>query len=432
MLLWILDAILRRKYDYKRLVWINVLFIISLVWFFTAMMLINYFKSQSHIVSSTRSSIPFVHWSLLINDPLSALRSILNREKILYPVYLLFTLYFIPLLGIFEFIFLVGSWIIFAVLTNYPPYYGGFYCYQHQYSGFVISQIFIALINGLKNLKLHHSSMRKVVVLILFTNLGASILLSPMGLGCLHEIPRPEITDHDILLHEVISKYIPHNASVMTQNDIGPHLCHRENAYFWPWWSTSSLPQYIPTDIEYILLDLSSIWSRGISSYTFRLISNRTYSILVAIDYILLLKYNYNGSPISMRLKHGYFLEIYDYSTRRFILRMYTSNLEYLYRIEVNRDLLIKIRTNIYVPLRGNYKFIFYPNKSISVYIDNIYVEDIACLNIDLSKGYHRLLLIYYGKPSSVSIKWLPPWSTETTVIPKKYLFPTIRNRSTS
>lgn len=363
-------------------------------------------------------------WRLLLREPLTALR-LLDKERILYPVYLLSPLFFIPLAGVMETIFLLGAWIVPAWLSNYPFHYGGYYAYQHQYGAFIIAQVFIALINGLKYLKMGSTSRRKLLMMMLLLNALNSVLLSPMGMGLLHHPKRPYISDHDKLLHHIISYYIPPDAPVLTQNDLGAHLCNREQVYCWPLRGYSrNPPRYIPRDVEYILMDLSTMGSALISHYALISLANKTYGILLAIDYVLLLKYNYSRDPIELNLERGYLLRVYRHmnESRDLLLEMPVSTLEHLGRFSVLKEVDIEVIAELYLPQSGVYRFLIEPNSTIAFYIDNLLVG--IGKKIYLKCGRHVLRLVQYGRPVGVIVYWTTPWNNYSEPIPLEYVKP--------
>jgi len=108
--------------------------------------------------------------------------------------------------------------------------------------------------------------------------------------------------DHDNNLHKILD-LIPSNASILTQNDIFPHISGRRNAYVFPFSSTFENPtDFIPTlrtyisEVEYILIDWSS--DPITSIFLFELNVTEQFGLLAEADGTLLLKRDYFGSPI--------------------------------------------------------------------------------------------------------------------------------------
>jgi len=96
---------------------------------------------------------------------------------------------------------------------------------------------------------------------------------------------------------------IPSNASILTQNDIAPHLSCRSNLYV-------SIPASLFNNItvDYILIDANSLWIRwrpdflgeviSPTEFVMKALESNEYGILASVKGILLLKKGYVGDPV--------------------------------------------------------------------------------------------------------------------------------------
>jgi hypothetical protein len=112
----------------------------------------------------------------------------------------------------------------------------------------------------------------------------------------------PHLTEHGKILQEAIT-LVPDNASILTQNNIFPHVSSRLNAYaVYTQPSSPSLKQKIyaftdniTSDVQYILVDLKS----DLSAFEYALgrALNGHYGVYFSSDRIILYKLDYTGAP---------------------------------------------------------------------------------------------------------------------------------------
>lgn len=212
-------------------------------------------------------------------------------EKMLYFLWLTVPLLFLPLHSTKEFILLVMPWIALVFLSTYTGYYA------YHYAAFVIPQIFVSSVYGLKRIsKLSNKSVMKEALIFRYsewTLIGiiiAFILISPFGIVpqakqiYIHGLP--ENTSHKEVLRQML-QLIPNNASVYTSFHIAPHLANRLELY------AHSVPDKPP---DYIVADLKSPDS-SISLGVFggtpiagmkELLGKYNYSLMASIDGILI------------------------------------------------------------------------------------------------------------------------------------------------
>ncbi len=236
---------------------------------------------------------PFHH---LLTDPSSAL-DIFRSDwgtKMLYLINLLAPLAFLPLLAP-EPLIMALPWILASFVTNTTAYYSVYF----QYTGLVIPFIFLALPKALERLKIQKPH-RMFYVLILSTIILSSYLPSVQEAPWNNKLPTTsERTD---LIHQILP-LIPADASILTQNDIFPHVSDRPNAYMY-------LPNSsdIPTT-DFILVDVDSPWydwkqpaqfgeRKPPIIQTLEGLETGSYGVYAEAKSVLLLKKGYTGDPV--------------------------------------------------------------------------------------------------------------------------------------
>lgn len=207
------------------------------------------------------------------------------------------------------------------LLTNYPPYY----MLGAQYPLHVVPLIFLGAVEGLGNRRIlvqdkpkekinqasrprgnHIGATSKTILVV---SLIFIIVLSPLS-------PVASIINHNVpLLWYATSNYdqesaeamhgmialIPHNASVLTQNILFPHISNRVNAYVVPVIDSSSVhgffENYIRQEInesDYILLDLRAydIWKDFVLN---EVSNNKSFKTYAVTHSFVLFRRNYDG-----------------------------------------------------------------------------------------------------------------------------------------
>jgi len=109
----------------------------------------------------------------------------------------------------------------------------------HQYETYIVSFVFAAAIFGLRKnylkkseLKGIRGSVKKIVVFSLIFFVATSPIGPPVNI-LFPDYTSIYIGEHEILLKETLST-VPSNASILTQDNIFPHVSHRVNAYVVP------------------------------------------------------------------------------------------------------------------------------------------------------------------------------------------------------
>ena len=210
---------------------------------------------------------------------------------------------------------LIGApWFIIAFLSDYEAYYVAL---GHQYVVFVAPFIFISAIYGVKRLgaiknylvsnkrfksvssKIIKFRYRKAMLIICLSFVVAFSYIVVLNI----HVSLPVVTRHDEAL-EVFVRLIPSNASVLTQNNLLPHVSRRLYVYAPVPDAVGSLPTNIAPD--YIFVDTTSGWyTPSLRNFVINVTSEGSYGIQYAFDNILLLKKGYMGETIDP-IRNGY------------------------------------------------------------------------------------------------------------------------------
>jgi len=234
--------------------------------------------------------------------------------KALYLFYLLAPLAFTSLLHPSM---LIGLPIL---AQNLLPIYNYMYAIGKQYPSLLIPWIFIASVYGVRWLsmvggKSVQTVRAKIVYVLAASAVIAAWAISPSPVALDRHMPR--LTQHHAVLEQAIS-LIPEDASVFTQNDIFPHLCHREHAYCVLNPVRIDFFQYcwIPVNegrlctwshdgrYDYVLSDSKSetelsLFERGNDASLQRLRSD--YGLYARGDGVYLFKLGYEGDPLVLQ-----------------------------------------------------------------------------------------------------------------------------------
>lgn len=224
-------------------------------------------------------------------------------EKALYFVWFMAPLFFLPIFARKEFVFLVMPWIVLVFLSGYLGYY------TNQYAAFIVPQVFVAAIYGLKHVSKTAGAevFRKALAMryakwVLGASIITFILVNPFGLVpqarkiYIHGIPFD--TPHKEALRNALQA-IPENASVYTSFHIAPHLANRLELY------AHAVPD---KPVDYIVIDLKSP-DTSISLGTFggtpiagldELLQRYNYSLILSNDGILIYKLETADTPTLM------------------------------------------------------------------------------------------------------------------------------------
>jgi uncharacterized membrane protein len=251
-----------------------------------------------HVWGNWGTSLP----EIVLNISTHPLQALIYMDtpylKILYIPTILAPVAFLSVFDILEFLPIL-AWVIPALLSTSPPF-GTYLSIDSQYPSFIVAQVFASTVYGIRNLFGNSISARtatRMAKSLLILGFVFSLFLSHLGLAGISAFPK--ITEHDVLLENVIH-LIPPNASVLTQNNILPHVSNREYVY------GNDLPKNVVP--EYVLIDITNEWSRLcvgpvpgstiVGLFYDYLAKNYSYGLYAEVDGILLYKLNYKGEPV--------------------------------------------------------------------------------------------------------------------------------------
>jgi uncharacterized membrane protein len=127
-------------------------------------------------------------------------------------------------------------WFAVSILSNYPPYYRlGF-----QYPALMVPFIYVSLIRGMERLNTslkegNSVSLKAILTGLIVINVASSVALSPLspftdGFNLSPAYIKPCMSQRSRRLAEIVA-LIPPQASVLTQDNIFPHVSNRLDAY---------------------------------------------------------------------------------------------------------------------------------------------------------------------------------------------------------
>jgi hypothetical protein len=270
----------------KALEYVILILALSALFLFIALESKSFFNSYTSPVPTTLQQFPLNPTELL------NLVSYDMESKLLYIITLFGPLAFLPFLAP-EALVMALPWFAAAFISTYPYYHNIYY----HYNGFVIPFIFIALIWSLKRLNFHQA--RKILQLFLVCSAIFGLLLT-VGSEAFMDRYFPPPNDRSDAINRILP-LVPSNASILTQNDIFPHVSSRAEAYMY-------LPTFTDVSVDYILVDTTSgwyYWMPDVSGdrippkpYIEQVFENGTYRVIASTGGLFLLKKGYSGEPI--------------------------------------------------------------------------------------------------------------------------------------
>lgn len=245
-----------------------------------------------------------------IGNPLRLLGYLVAHPygKLFYMVSLLGPLLFTSLLS--PFLLLTMPWLLLAFILNYGPYYQ----IGYQYSLVVIPFVFLASIYGIKRILRPKALKRQTFVRLLIVCSLLFLIWSASAIEPSRIFGNERVEN----THRIIS-LIPQNASVLTLNNLFPHISNRFDAWILPWSGFRGTGEPFPyfytniskviehyeqkileeTNPDFVLLDLASGAEVGIiESITSELLINKSYGLYASAERTLLYKKHYESSPI--------------------------------------------------------------------------------------------------------------------------------------
>lgn len=271
---------------------------VSIIWIFLASAIHSYLKPPE--TQSMNVLAP------LLNEMGRPLQLLSNLSNDLYTKFSYLTLLMAPLLftSFFSsYILLTVPWFVFAFTLSYTPYYA----LGYQYSLVIIPFVYLSSIYGIKRLLHSTPSMQQTFSKILlfsalFFLISSATLMQPQAI----EIQRIEST------HSIIS-LVPGNTSVLTVNNLFPHISNRFDAWVLPFSYEEPYPLYYTGISEvwkdyafkilnehnpdFVLLDLRVGETQNMKLIITELLAKRSYGVYAYAEDIILLKKNYEGAP---------------------------------------------------------------------------------------------------------------------------------------
>jgi len=321
------SALHSRRFKDSILLAVALTFVLSISWYFAATWIrASLFPLNPDFISTFKASS---NWSILgAPDPMSIPIYIFQSP---YRAALAFSydatlkvsyclLLFAPLAftSFFKVRYLLPTipWFIYSLSSNYRPYYSLFF----QYPAYVIAFIFAAAIYGINNRdEVSLKTMKKFLLSILLISTIAFALTSPFSpvvTVSTNEGVQPT-SQHEELIREVLN-FVPPQASIITINNIFPHLSSRINAYVVPsippLYAANSLQCEEFTDntlqkVDYALVDIRS--DQFAASMVFSSIRNHPdFKVYVSADGIVLFRKGFNENTTVL----APYKIIYDYS----------------------------------------------------------------------------------------------------------------------
>lgn len=347
-------------------------------------------------------------------------------------------------------------WFFVAFLSTFPPYQTPI---GYQYAAFIVSFIFISAIYGAKRLfavkqrllscKKFGFFFSKVNKVLSHRNLLTVCLVFLMAFAYIKvlnlRISTPYVTEHHQLL-EFFTKLIPPDASVLTQNDIFPHLSRRLYGYV-----GGSLSDPFPSHLsfDYVLIDTALPWyDVPLQNLLYNLTRENLFRVQYAADGIWLLKKDYSEEPIypirngvlASFFNQGIMMKLFDNASfsgepsyENIISSIYCSlgsNIPQSW--SENSSFALSFEGWLFTPVSGAYSFKLESNDSSQFYLDNEPFLHENTTTFDwtwLERGFHSVRVEYskenYSYPF-IRLLWNPPWDSQAQEIPSAFLYPKI------
>ena len=274
---------------------------------------ILYFVSTNFVMTFIRDpewrgiTIHGMALNKLATEPVSILFDYQN--KIAYVLLMLAPYVFIPLLRPL-YLLPIAPWLGVAFVTNW----GAYYSIEYQYCLVVVPFLALSFIDGLKALKTSIDYNRLIKVL------KVSVIVALVA--CTILLPRRYLTnpyyagqfERAQTIYNVL-ELIPHNASIITQNEIFPHLSSSQNAYsiqFNPFsnpfspslsdiklrWVKKLLRE---VDADYMIFDLKRMLPRLADLVISEVTSRNDYGVYAFADYVIVFKRDFFKAPVLCR-----------------------------------------------------------------------------------------------------------------------------------
>ncbi|MBX5327945.1 DUF2079 domain-containing protein [Candidatus Bathyarchaeota archaeon A05DMB-5] len=408
-------------------------------------------------------------WNV-ISNPLRTIQMILPtlEEKVIYLFGLLAPVGLLSLLDIPS-LLIASPWFLAALLSNYAPYYTAIGC---QYVAFAAPFVFISAVRGGKRLFVlkdkfssFHLSFggagKKMLIVFYVVILLVSyvVLFYQPHVDLLASKTVKRSFNHFTALNRIL-ELVPPDASIMTQNDIHPHLSQRVYAYamweptLWIYASYASASNISVVDfflqkasVDYVLIDAMSEWYlENIEEYSLRLIENGSYGIYASADYVWLLKREYADDSVRL-FDGGFDVDLYNQGLLMTVFNgSFTDGVplfnETVLNVTVSPVLFEKLNPHrdsselnvvwdgwLFIPVGGEYSFYVVSNSSNyrKLSIDNKVIFDChdSSSKLALENGFHTIRFEYNvtDDNESLFLFWKPPWETAPKILSSDFLY---------
>ena len=426
---------IRKTLTNKRIICSIITIILGICWFILAMRVIFHFNPSPR---------PHPNWQRF-GDPIHDLSGVIFSmlSNPLYSIQVAFTplhekfAYIVGLFGpvaVLSFLdlpsLMIGApWFVASLLSNYPPYYRAV---GYQYVAFVIPFIFISAFHGVKRLATILSKIAKREAIVaqmtknVFVVMMCISILSVATIGTTLQVP--QITLHHRALEKMV-QLIPPDVSVLTQNNVFPHLSRRLYCYV----GSNPVGNFSNTNFDFILVDTTSGWYVGgydfiqfpLTTVVPKVFESGEYGLIAAVDGIWLLKKDFNGKSIFL-MEGGIFGKFYDasYSTGKAVFESVFLDTEWDWTWQPpfpttnNSEWSAIFSSFLYTPITGAYQFGMSVSGVCKLYINDKQVLDLNGTvfqetdAIILQKGSYYSIRIEYTKasnPGILKVSWKTP-----------------------
>lgn len=358
---------------------------------------------------------------------------------------------------------MIGApWFFVAFLSNYPSYYNPV---GYQYIAFVASFIFISAFYGARRFltardrfgfkRRLSAVLKKVTMIPQWKGLLAILLVSTIAVSYISamsiRVNFPAITEHEKLLDDFV-RLIPSNASILTQNNLFPHLSRRLYGYVGGGFSDHMLSSL---GIEYIFMDTSTHSDeRPLEAAVYDLIKDGDFATQSAADGIWLFSKDYTGET-AYPVDRGVFVKFFNQGINVKLFDSASASIPSYENItlSIRADLgsgipelwaekafFLVFEGWVYAPKSDDYLFQLQSLGSSSFTVDG---AQVLCSNnsfndntMYLDRGLHSMKVNYtrentYFYPL-VSLLWKPSWETFAQEIPPQFLRPTLSVEASS
>jgi uncharacterized membrane protein len=189
-----------------------------------------------------------------------------------------------------------APWLAFTLLAGNPEYVSIY----NQYSAYIAPFIFMGMVRATSRLisrEPKHNPIHIVVLVLMATTFFLTSVDPVLAKPYWPHTPRwPTLTERDKVLHKIIQE-IPSEASVLTQNNLAPHLTNRREIYITLPIPPPHRPDYILVDTTHFSYDEPNLRPSPAQIIPF-LLSEGQYGLKLSCNGILVYKKGYMGETV--------------------------------------------------------------------------------------------------------------------------------------